>query len=398
MRTPLAILAFLAAAPGFLNGQTTIPLTKESAQGQLGIYVKLGTNPNPFQYLLDTGSAGFFSALGNTTSWQGALTNNATMGTFSVNYTSGLAYSGNVVNNDITLSNSSGDSLLAIPSARMGIITNQPYADWNTNINSIPPVAPEKPNTNLYFGTLGAGLYQVTGGGADVVSVLNQVPLVSGLTKGFIVSTGGRGASNQATLTVGLTQSLIESFPILIKMRDSTGVVINDNFTLTKIYPESQARAHFVVTNGSTTNTTTADLVMDTGGLNTHFTTGKDVDIPSALITKDSEGKDILEPGASFTMSINGTTIPGTGTMAQGLEWVIDPTGTTPYLNKIGVKPGSHRGSLNSGIALFYDYDVMFDTENGVIGLRPVPEPSAFALCVVTIVAAWILRRRRAAA
>lgn len=385
VRVLLVGAAFLPAT----QGQWVIPITKEVATGQLGIYVKLGNNPHPFKYILDTGSAGFFSARGTTGYWANVLDGAATGDTFHVAYgTGGLVYSGDVVNNRVTLSNAAGGDLLEVPGARMGFITNEPYAGWNGNIDTMPvPVPPERPGTNLFFGTFGAGLYKTGNTGGDMGSVLGQVPLTAGLKRGFVISTGGNSPGT-GTLTVGLTQEMIDSFPIRIAMNPSTGTSTNANGTETKLYPEAQARAGFSIT-GDGVYSTIANVILDTGGLGTHFTSGDDVDIPANMTEPGPGGAPILKPGLALSMSVDG--LPP----AQGLNWVIDPTGETLYVDRVSVVAGSGAGSLNTGIALFYEYDVLFDVESGVIGLRPIPEPGAAGLAILAGAGAAALARRR---
>jgi hypothetical protein len=138
---------------------------------------------------------------------------------------------------------------------------------------------------------------------------------------------------------------------------------------------------------------------MDTGGLGTLFTRGASVDPPAYLTenrTVDHSTREFIKNGAVFTLSVNGTTGPGGPPPGQSLDWTIDPVGETKFVNEIGVQAGTHQGSLNSGIALFYEYEVMFDTENGIIGLRPIPEPGVVSLILFALGAATVpaLRRR----
>lgn len=372
------VLCWLSGLTG-VHAQSVIPLINHTATGQLGISVKLGTNPRPFEYILDTGSAGFFSARGSTSVWDGVVSGGNTGETFSISYGTGsLTYSGDVVNTTVTLTDVDGMSL-TVPTARMGIITNEPYPGWNTKINTLPepvPPEPDSPTDHFFYGTFGAGLFRTDAANGSVGSILGQVPLASGLIKGFMISTGGSN-STTPTLTIGLTQAMIDSFPIIIPMSASTGNATNDNGTSVKLYPEAQTRADYEITHGGDHYSATAGLLMDTGGLGTHITTGTDIDPPGSLV---DAGK--IKTGASFSVLVDGV-MPG-----SGLDWRINPTGTTPFVNEVAVETGSAAGSLNTGIALFYQYDVLFDTENGIIALRPVPEPHS-ALLLLVAAAAW---------
>ncbi len=272
----------------------------------------------------------------------------------------------------------------------MGVITNEPYPSWNADINNetlgVPdPIAPESPTTHYFYGTLGAGLYQTQPEGGSLVSVLSQMSIDEDLTHGFMIRTGGANSS-RATLTVGLSQTEMNLFPIKIRMNASTGTVTNDNGTTATLYPESQTKARYTIIEGQDTYTTVADLLLDTGGLGTHITTGTDINPPDSM----KDGNQIAD-GASFETHVDGITL------SQALDWLIDPTGSTEFVDKVGVVSGNSKGSLNSGIALFYNYDVYFDTDNGIIGLRAVPEPNISWLLGLGLFAVVIFRRRAVA-
>ncbi len=379
-------LLLLLAIPGTSRAQVTIPLTVFDSN-QLGITVRLGTATNPFTYLLDTGSVGFLSAAGSSPAWSGAFASLSTNETFNISYGGGgLDYRGVVAHTTVTFPTTGGGSLV-VPDVRMGAITNQPREGWNGSINQDPPQPPEN---GQFFGTMGAGLNSSPPGNGGFTSILGQIPLDPGLGKGFVIHTGGPGSTN-ATLTVGLTGAILQSFPILLPMQPSLGVATNDNGTTVALYPQAQTVAGYTLASGDDIYTATADFIMDTGGLDTYLTTGSDLNPPASLLSTNPLR---LLDGASFTVAVSGTNNPLTQQPADGLSWVFDPTGTNAYQNLVSVFNGGGPGSLNSGIPLFYQYDVMFDTDRGLIGLRPVPEPSTIALAGIALAAALCWRRR----
>ncbi len=385
-RFTVAIILSLVAAGSPLRAQVQIPL-EIFASNQIGISVQLGTASTPFTYLLDTGSVGFLSASGNSSAWTGAFETISPTESFNISYGGGgLQYTGQVAHTTVTFQTVGGGSL-QVSNVRMGAITNEPYAGWNANINQIPPVAPEN---GRFFGTMGAGLNKSEPGNGDFTSILGQIPLAPGLTKGFVIHTGG-AASTSATLTVGLSDEMINSFPILLAMNPSIGTFTNDNGTSVNLYPQAQTTANYTITKGIHHYETTANLIMDTGGLDTYLTTGTDINPPNSLLSNDQSQ---IVDGASFTVNVGATQNPITSITGQPLNWVIDPTGSTAYDNLITVFSGSSVGSLNSGIPLFYNYDVMFDTENGIIGLRAIPEPSSLALAASGVTGILFLLRR----
>jgi hypothetical protein len=48
---------------------------------------------------------------------------------------------------------------------------------------------------------------------------------------------------------------------------------------------------------------------------------------------------------------------------------------------------------LNTGLSLFYQYDAIYDLQNGVFGLAPVPEPSTAGLLLLAAAGGFLLRR-----
>jgi len=376
------------------KAQVVIPLKVFSDSNQLGIDVQLGTASPTFTYLFDTGSVAFLSASGTTSYWDGAYASTTGSGTFSIGYSGTLHYDGNVASTTITLKTVSGSSV-QVSDVRMGAITNQPYGGWDANVNN--PGGPVAPENGKFFGTFGAGLNASGTNNGDFTSVLGQIPIASGLRQGFVIHVGGAG-STSATLTVGLTADMINSFTTIVPMSagtdaTTTGTHTNDNSTTVNLYPQAQATANYTITRGTDTYTTTAAVIMDTGGLDTHITTGTNIDPPLSLLVADG-GDYRLRDGTSFSTAISGTLNPLTSDPAQSFDWLIDPTGAVAYENLVKVLTGTDAGSLNTGLPLFYQYDVMFDTQDGIIGLLAVPEPSPGVLVLVALGGFAVMRFR----
>jgi len=385
---PMALLASaFALSSASLTAQVVIPL-QMFASNQIGISVQLGTAPQPFTYLLDTGSVAFLSASGSSSYWDGAFASTTPGETFDISYGGGaLRYQGIVAHTTLTFQTVGGGSF-QVDNVRMGAITTPPaiHPTWNADINSDPPIAPE---SGQFFGTFGAGLNKSAATNGNFTSILGQIPLTGGLANGFVVHTGG-AQSTSATLTVGLSQEMIDSFPILIAMNPLTGTNTNDNGTVVNLYPQAQTTANYSITHGLDSYHASADLILDTGGLDTYMTTGTELDPPGSLL---DSGPSRIRDGSTFLVEVPATDNPFSQELAQPFEWLTSPTGTTAYENLISVFTGSGNGSLNSGIPIFYQYDVMFDTENGIIGLRPIPEPSALLLAALSGALAALIAR-----
>lgn len=364
------LLAILSAPP--LPAQVVIPLRIFHETGQLGISLRLGDSQTEFTYILDTGSAGFFTAMGSTPAWEGTVApGSATGATFDVAYGTGsLRYRGEVVLARLTFTDVDGKPVV-VDNAQVGLIKNEPYPGWNEAINNpLGPIAPERPSTHYFFGTLGAGLYRTAAEGGGMTSVLTQFPLGPGVTPGFVIQTGGR-SSDRGRLTVGLTPEIIASFPIRVPMVPSIGVFTNPNGTRATLYPEVPLRAQISVTTERGEYSREANVIPDTGGLGIHITRGAEIDPPRSVM--GVKGRWLREGGA-FSVRMDG--VEG----ARPFEWRIDPLGGRLFDNRVAVERGrmgddgrfSNPGSLNTGIALYYDFDVLFDTQNGIIGFRPL--------------------------
>lgn len=362
-----------------LRAQYVIPLETFPDQHRLGISVRLGATPTPFTYLLDTGSVAFLSARGRDDHphWAGAYESIST-DTFAISYASSLAYQGNVASTALTFQTTTGP--LTIADVKMGAINpneaDEPFPGWYAAVNSTPPVAPEpRGGPPLFYGTFGAGLNFTAKDNGDMVSVLNQIPVGEGYTRGFVIQSGGLHSTG-AMLTVGLSPETINAFPILLKMNPSTGTYTIGTTTF-DLYPQAQATANYSISKSSDTYAQTGNFIMDTGGDNTFLTTGSVINPPDILLNST---KTQIVDGAAFTVQIDGAVNPFNPSInGQPLDWTTNPTGSVAFDNQIQVDPGSSFGSVNSGINLFYAFDVMFDTEHGLIGLRPIPEPTGLA-------------------
>lgn len=364
-------MAFVLGASS-LPAQVLIPLRIFHDTGQMGISVRLGSQDRQFTYLLDTGSAGFFTAIGSSPAWAGTIApESATGATFDIGYGNGsLRYLGEVFLARLTFTDVDGKPFV-VENAQVGVIKNEPYPGWNQAINSpLGPVAPERPVTHYFFGTMGAGLYQTAAKQGGMTSVLSQFPLPPGVSPGFVIQTGGRD-SERGCLTVGLTPEMIASFPIRVRMVSSIGTVTNPNKTEANLYPEAPLRAVISIVAGKAEYSREANVIPDTGGLGIHITRGAEINPPRSVLGVKGLW---LKEGGIFEVRMAGD---------QGglpFQWKINPIGGRRFFDRIAVIAGqknaegefSNPGSLNTGIALYYDYDVMFDPRDGIIGFRPV--------------------------
>lgn len=133
--------------------------------------------------------------------------------------------------------------------------------------------------------------------------------------------------------------------------------VFNANMTI------SNATTNFTANLGITTDTGASTMIhnADLGG------------VPDEMLVTNNEGKVHLVPEADFGLS--GLTVGGTNT--NFYQFVTTNNQVSIQNNKPGNSNIFYR---NSGIALFEQYDVIYNLQDGQIGFEPVPEPGTWAL------------------
>jgi len=351
------VFSTLDAQP--LTSPVSVPLINTS--DHLLIKVAVGTNTHAYPYVFDTGSTFFATALGNGPSWTGATYTQSPPGnTFRAAYGSGaLSYRGDIGIATLTFP---GANPFTVSKIRMAVITAPPglYPHWNEDIDAVPARAPERART---FGTFGAGLCEGKGTIGTCSGVLGQIP-VAGLDQGFIVHTGGAD-SRSGTLTIGLSREEIDRFPILVRMQPATGSGTAASGQTVKFYPENQLEGTITLVNPRGRRYSARVLVIaDSGGLGLHLVPTRfganDFVPPEEFVNRYGN----LRDGIRFSLTIPG--VEG----RRGLDWSLI-AGQRGDVDRIHVGHGAV-GSFNTGIALFHDFDVLFDLTRGVMGFRSV--------------------------
>lgn len=283
---------------------------------RLGVTVSIGGGPSTL-LLFDTGSSGCFVAASRVGS-AGPAT-----GSFTIRYGSGLTYTGEVR----TASVDFGSGAVA-SSAGIGAITQ---------------ATPALPQPGDFDGTLGMSLVLGKPEQGGLYSIIAQ--MLGNLASGFVVSAGG----SEAVLTIGLTDETRASFATeALPAQDPPS------------YPNGahawdDKETNLVVT--LDTFSTTLRAVYDTGAVSTELV---GANLRASLLANPSSPATSVIPGVTASFSLPGT------------PWVFT-TGTTPNDDYIISLPLTGSGSprVNSGIALFFRYDVLVDIERGMIGFRP---------------------------
>jgi len=307
-----------------------IPLTRttdKNGDPRLQIMIGLGGGkPQPF--LFDTGGSGFFARSGaywpaNSITVVTPASKNPTQ-----QYGDGWKVSYNTVTTQIDLGG--------------GVVAN------NIQIGEI--IESTGPSLDSSQGNFGADLRSGTG----LFSVLPQLP--GNLSSGFIVKTGGY-ESQQPQLVIGLTDELRSEFPVTVPMRKGNG----NSFPVSgyPLYAQSLVAAMFTVTRDGEHKTFEAPAILDTGGPSTRLYVS-----PGTFAT-GWRGAHHLHHGSQFQM----TAKTSQGQDGQILSFT---TGETVGKDLVTISDTDGPEKVNAGIAVFFENDVMFDVEKGVVGFRPL--------------------------
>jgi hypothetical protein len=356
-----------------------VPLYHEQNAGDntqhLIIYASLGGDGGPLvPYLFDTGSPALFSTYG-TAWWNGGTappinSNVETLGNQTYYY--------NQVLTDIALGSKDGTVDAAVNNAYVGQITEAIMGtsdittpnDWAIAVaTGGAPIAVDQT-----YGDLGAGL-MASDKSPSLATVLSQIPIGSNLDSGFIIQSGGVSATAPGSLTIGIEPNLVtqwETTPGVIVLNISTvdGTTLpnpDGNKNAAPEYHEVQVNpAQLILQNGTSSGTFQAGFILDTGnGSNNIIFNGNTSDNFSAFI-QGSNAAGILAKTTTFGLS-------GTDT-AGSIVPILNYTSENPLPSggQILVTTSSEGLVDNTGISLFYQYNVMFDQTGGLVLLQPI--------------------------
>ena len=390
VRAALALLPLSAVANSVITGTIDVPLhyrTIGSGGQKLGIYVSIGGSTNPQIFEFDTGGAGLYAAYATNdrSPWWGSGFN--TTGLFVTNtYDSGIRYEGNIITTAVSLyaDHHGGSPLVTTADGlRVGQMTNiintNGAAYWTPGgeaTNGIPPI------DQTFYGDFGMSLAYANSG---IVNLVAQLSFGNGIIPGFRV----RGHSNGPYLQIGLTAGdTSNSSAFYFTMNTNTNAPVGASFTNSGslFYSEQVFNADMTISNTTTNFTANLGITTDTGA-GTTIHNADEGGIPGALYTTNASGKGHLVAGADFGLS--GMTLGGTNVdfyqfVTTGGQVAVqdDKTNNTTFY-------------LNSGIALFQQYDVIYNLQDGRIGFEPVPEPGTWALLGLSAALFALLGRRR---
>jgi hypothetical protein len=219
-----------------------------------------------------------------------------------------------------------------------------------------------------------------------IVNLIAQLSFGNGIIPGFRVRAHGDNPYLQIGLTAADTTSASAFY---FGMNTNTNAPPGATFTNSgsHFYSEQIFNANMTISNATTNFTANLGITTDTGASTTIHNANLG-GVPPELWTTNDKGQVRIVAGADF--GLNELTLGNTNvqffqfTTTNGQVGIQDnnPSNTTFY--------------LNSGIALFQQYDVIYNLQgNGQIGFEPIPEPSTWALLGLSAAALALLKSRR---
>jgi hypothetical protein len=393
----LPALPLSAAAESIITETVHVPLhyrTIGSGGQKLGIYLTIGGGSTPQIFEFDTGGAGLYAAYAtnNNSPWWGSgfiTTTNSVTNT----YDSGIQYQGPIVEAAVSLfaDHHGGTPLVTTAS---NLLVGQMTNIANTNSDTVlwTPEGEGQPGTppidNVFYGDFGMSLNYASKG---IVNLIAQLSFGDGITPGFRIRAHGDNPYLQIGLTAADTTSASAFY---FGMNTNTNAPPGATFTNSGslFYSEQVFNANMTISNATTNFTANLGITTDTGA----STTIHNADlggVPGELLGTNTNGKVHVVSGADFELS--GLTLGGTNT--DFYQFVTSNDQISIQNNKPG---NSNTFYLNSGIALFQQYDVIYNLQDGQIGFEAIPEPSTWALLglgalvLVAVARKSILNRR----
>ncbi|WP_163750038.1 hypothetical protein [Mycolicibacterium helvum] len=379
------------ASVGVITSPIKVPLyfqtIDNSGTQKLGIYVSLGYGAPPQLFEFDTGAGGFYAAYASddpsVSPWWGANISTSTQ-QVQDKFDSGLDYTGYAATGTVSLY-SIGSSTPLVTSGQvvvgqMNSITDSKTGDVLWTPNGLPTPSSPAPIDNAFYGDFGmAPTFQANG----IDQVIAQLTFGWGVKPGYLVHVDPD--TGEAWMQIGLTNNNIANsqgmyFP-MNRDEKAGGSTFNNSHLQFYALQLFNAAINIIDRNGTLIiNDPNVGITPDTGANTTLHNTNlsphpdKYDSIVNWDDSTDTKGK--LKTDMLFWL--NGTT---TGqTPVRYFQFV-----TTDKLNAGDVKVQDPTADevvdttalyyLNTGISLFYAYDVVYylgtTAGNGTLGLIP---------------------------
>lgn len=365
-----------------------VPALLEGGVYKYGIYASMAGSTTPQLYELDTGGAGFYPVFSTnapytTAAWGTNYT--IVQPGISIGYASDNVYYGNAVATAISVYSADGSGgYQSTPALTSGnsVVVGQTLSITNTqgktNSGQWPSTTP--PVDQHFYGDFGLSLQYATNG---IMNVLSQLNYSTNVIPGFVVKLGTTPGSTNAAIQVGLDKNYLSDYPIQIKIQ---GMNTNQLFPTAQggtnglpTYSGAVLLASMILndaTSGAYTNTDTP-VILDTGASGTLFLSSETDGALTNYYTLDERGTGALNNGVQLTL-VTQTTDNSTLDIFSATTGL----GSNPFELAVTVRSNF---ALNIGQNLFYQYDVAYDLQNGIVAFRPVPEASTATFMAVAL-------------
>ncbi|WP_167100445.1 hypothetical protein [Mycobacterium sp. DL592] len=382
------------ASVGVITAPITVPLyfTPIDSDGdgiadtkKLGIYATLGNGAKPKLFEFDTGASGFFAAYASndphTSDWWGNGVKGSTT-LVSRGDDSGITYSGVAANTTVSLFTQGNSLPLAstgsVQVGQANLINSGSTNLWTPSGTTISGGIDPPPIEKAFYGDFGVGTnYEADG----ITSLLSQFTFGNGISPGFIVHVDDQ--TQQAWVQIGLTAADLHnpstSFFAMDPDESANGNTVPNSGV--QFYKQQLIKAKINISDGSKPVVTDSKVkvVLDTGAVTTLHNTDKSseaAEYDKILVPSNDDPKKGVLAG-DLTFSLKGTTVGGqdetffTVTTTTDHQQESLTTQVIKFQNEKaadGVDSDKSKYYLNSGIQLFYHYDVVYDLGNSAGG------------------------------
>lgn len=376
-------LAELSLAQSEITSPVEIKLERVQLSGgvyKYGIYAALGGSTTPQLYELDTGGTGFYPVFGpsapyTTPAWGTNYT--LVQPGISMAYASDNVYYGNAVATTVALysaDGSGGHEGSAAVISGPGIVVGQTTTITNTGGKASSGNWPSEtpPVDQHFYGDFGLSLQYATNG---IMNVLSQLNYGTNAIPGFVIKLGNQD-SDDAKISVGVETDFATRYPIQINIRgqDTNNLfpVASGGTNALPTYSGAVLSAIMTLSNATYGSYTNVDMpiVLDTGASGTLYVTNG----ISGGIT-NFFGPNSLDDGVDFDLvaeMTDGTNI--------NLFSKMTGSGEGDFMLSVTYRSNF---TLNIGQYIFHEYEVAYNMQDGILGLRAIPEAHQVGLMAV---------------
>lgn len=417
-----SLLGSLVFLPAPSHAQTTVttpiivPLyftPTDTGAAKLGIYASIGTGGTPKLFEFDTGGTGFYAAYSSNAGvapWWGS---GVTLGgpPIANTYDSGLSYAGFVAQGAVSIfssANATTPSVVTASTTQIGQMDSiekinpddpdaSPQILW-TNAGEFQPCVP--PINGAFYGDFGMNLaYNTNNSSSGLTNLIAQLNFAPSVIPGFRIH--ANFLTQNASLQIGLT-SLDTNSPTANYFHmnlDSAGGNATTPVSNLPFYSQQLFNADIQIQGDGpeVLQSINVGMTPDTGANTTlHNTQLSPQPLPGEYDhfidwKNDDENVGDLKNNLQFTLTGNTTS----GDLFQILNFQTNDVINFGNVAVQNNRPLNSNYYLNTGISLFYQYDVIYNIQEGIIGLDTVPEPSGGAFLALALSLSYLLRHRR---